>query len=219
MTGYIYCHTSPSGKKYIGQTTTSLEHRFNNGENYISSPVFWQAIKKYGWDNIKHQILHTVEASSKDELLSKLNSLEREEILKNNTIVPHGYNIELGGGQGRVSEEKRKRISKTELNGKAPSEEQLIELYINQNLTMAQIASKLNINRTSVSKWLKWYNIPINYKHRSTLQISYEDFKNKYIDNNYTQEQCANYFNVPISQISRLVKQFNLYKRKEVKYD
>ena len=42
MIGYIYCHISPSGKKYIGQTTTSLEHRFNNGKNYIP-----RLIKKY----------------------------------------------------------------------------------------------------------------------------------------------------------------------------
>ena len=52
-----------------------------------------------------------------------MNSLEREEILKNNTIVPYGYNVEFGGGQGRVSEEKKKRISETELNGKAPSKD------------------------------------------------------------------------------------------------
>lgn len=32
MKGYIYCHISPSGKKYIGQTIRKLEHGFDNGK-------------------------------------------------------------------------------------------------------------------------------------------------------------------------------------------
>jgi len=58
-------HTSPSGKCYIGQTCQSCEERWGiNGSNYIKKkdgnfihPKFAQAILKYGWDNIKHEIL------------------------------------------------------------------------------------------------------------------------------------------------------------------
>ena len=44
----VYAYTSPSSKKYIGQTCTSLSIRANNGEGYKTSPKFYQAIKKYG---------------------------------------------------------------------------------------------------------------------------------------------------------------------------
>ena len=44
---YIYKHTSPSGKVYIGQTCQKPEHRWDNGKGYKSG-YFASAIKKYG---------------------------------------------------------------------------------------------------------------------------------------------------------------------------
>lgn len=55
----VYRHTSPSGKVYIGITKMSPKKRWNNGRGYINSRqiLFERAILKYGWDNIKHEIL------------------------------------------------------------------------------------------------------------------------------------------------------------------
>ena len=54
----IYCHITPSGKKYIGITKQNLQERFGkNGEKYRRCTAFWKAIEKYGWDNIKHEII------------------------------------------------------------------------------------------------------------------------------------------------------------------
>lgn len=55
----IYKHTSPSGKVYIGQTCRkNLQKRFlYMGIGYKDCPYFWNAIQKYGWNNIKHEIL------------------------------------------------------------------------------------------------------------------------------------------------------------------
>ena len=214
MIGYIYCHISPSGKKYIGQTTTSLEHRFNNGKNYISSPVFWKAIQKYGWDNFKHLVLEEIECSNKEDLIQLLNEKEREKIIEFNTVVPNGYNIELGGGQGRVTIEKKKQISSSLLGDKTPQKEELEKLYIKENRTMEEISKLLNIDRNIVSKWLKWYNIPINYSHRKTKKISKEDLEYYYITLNHTQKECADYFNISLTYIPRLIKKYNLYKRR-----
>jgi hypothetical protein len=50
-------HTTPSGKKYIGITGCSLSKRWKNGEGYNQCPVFYNAIKKYGWSNIEHYIV------------------------------------------------------------------------------------------------------------------------------------------------------------------
>lgn len=54
----VYRHTSPSGKVYIGITSRKPNHRWRNGgHGYKSSPKFYNAILKYGWDNIKHEIV------------------------------------------------------------------------------------------------------------------------------------------------------------------
>lgn len=60
-TYHIYKHTSPSGKIYIGKTCykNPCWRWKKNGEGYKGSPLFYNAIKKYGWDNIKHEIIYS----------------------------------------------------------------------------------------------------------------------------------------------------------------
>ena len=49
--GFIYCYTSPSNKKYIGQTIKSLKERAkNNGNGYLNCTIFFRAIQKYGFE-------------------------------------------------------------------------------------------------------------------------------------------------------------------------
>lgn len=55
----VYRHTSPSGKVYIGITSQKASKRWQNGKGYTKNnqPYFNAAIKKYGWDNFKHEII------------------------------------------------------------------------------------------------------------------------------------------------------------------
>lgn len=53
----VYRHTSPSGKVYIGITKLKLQARWKNGNGYKTSPYFYRAIQKYGWDSFKHEVL------------------------------------------------------------------------------------------------------------------------------------------------------------------
>ena len=55
----IYKHINKINKKvYIGQTCLDPERRWRtNGEGYKDSPKFYNAIKKYGWDNFEHEII------------------------------------------------------------------------------------------------------------------------------------------------------------------
>lgn len=101
----VYMHTFPNGKRYIGITQTEPSKRWHNGKGYQSQYVY-RAIQKYGWDNIKHEILYTglsqEQAEQKEqELIDQYQSANRN----------HGYNISLGGNhQGRVSEETKEKL-------------------------------------------------------------------------------------------------------------
>lgn len=53
---FVYVHTVPNGKIYIGQTKDPL-NRWNNGEGYVNNKLFYKDIQIYGWNNIKHEII------------------------------------------------------------------------------------------------------------------------------------------------------------------
>lgn len=91
----VYMHTSPSNKVYIGITSQEPKLRWGNGCNYSSNEHFDRAIKKYGWDNFKHEILFSnlslKEAKEKEiELIAFYDSTNSEK----------GYNITNGGESG-----------------------------------------------------------------------------------------------------------------------
>ena len=53
----VYTHISPSNKYYIGITSQNVKKRWRNGNGYKDSVKFYNAIKKYGWDDFKHIVL------------------------------------------------------------------------------------------------------------------------------------------------------------------
>lgn len=135
MNNYIvYMHIFPNGKRYIGITNQTPERRWrNNGDGYkYAQKLIWYAIRKYGWENVKHEILYQnlskEEACQKEiELIAEYNTTNRE----------HGYNYHIGGELGpsgkKASEETRKKISESlkgnqYRKGKHFTEEQLIKL-------------------------------------------------------------------------------------------
>lgn len=111
----VYKHTAPNGKVYIGITSqTDLNRRWQNGYGYKSQVLFYRAIKKYGWENITHEVLRS--GLTKDDA-------EREEIKQiaayNSTNENHGYNCENGGNcTGTHSEETKRKISEAQIGNK-----------------------------------------------------------------------------------------------------
>lgn len=105
----VYRHICPNGKVYIGITSQKPSHRWNNGEGYSTQILFFRAILKYGWDNIKHEVLFDSltkeEAEAKEiELIAKYRSNQKE----------YGYNLSCGGGGNygyKFTEEQRRNIS------------------------------------------------------------------------------------------------------------
>ena len=79
----VYIHESPSGKKYVGITSDSVKSRWDYGWGYQNNPYFWNAIQKYGWNNIKHEVLFTnlTEAAAKSkeiELIAEMDLTNRD---------------------------------------------------------------------------------------------------------------------------------------------
>lgn len=59
--GFVYCYISPCGKRYIGQTKTTLQERAKkNAKGYKGCKLFYEAIQKYGWDSFEVEILAEV---------------------------------------------------------------------------------------------------------------------------------------------------------------
>ena len=54
----VYKHTCPNGKVYIGITCQKPEQRWRHGKGYKRNALFFRAINKYEWENIKHEILY-----------------------------------------------------------------------------------------------------------------------------------------------------------------
>lgn len=89
----VYKHTSPRGKVYIGITGQRPEERWQGGLGYRHNEYFFRAILKYGWENFKHEILHT--GLSKDEACAAEVALIASH---RSTEKAYGYNI-TGGGE------------------------------------------------------------------------------------------------------------------------
>lgn len=96
----IYVHIIPkelsgytNDKYYIGITSQPLERRWGvSGHRYKRHSLFWNAIQKYGWNNIKHILLldnltHQEACLIEIELIKKYNTTNRE----------FGYNLTYGG--------------------------------------------------------------------------------------------------------------------------
>lgn len=102
----VYMHTFPNGKRYVGITCLTASNRWRKGQGYEKQPVY-NAINKYGWDNILHEILFT--GLSKEDAEIK----ERQLIsIYHTNIHENGYNVELGGyHNGKTTKETREKIS------------------------------------------------------------------------------------------------------------
>lgn len=166
----VYKHIVPNGKVYIGITRRKPEKRWGSkGINYRNQ-VFYRAIKKYGWDNIFHEILYN--NLTKEEAEQK--EIELIAMYQSNNMN-FGYNIDNGGSCiDSFSEEHKRKISDSK-KGKHPSEE--TKRKIRESLTGRKLPEELKHKITEINKNRK-------FSDEAIKRIS-ESSKNR----EYTQEQ------------------------------
>lgn len=117
MIGYIYCYTNSfNNKKYIGQTTKTIEQQAGkDGSYYKKEWLFWRAIVKYGWNAFIPEILEIVEADTITDLRKCLNAREKYWITYYHTYINDnpclGYNVSAGGGVNSCSAATRQKLS------------------------------------------------------------------------------------------------------------
>lgn len=98
--GIIYKYTSPSGKVYIGQTINESKRKNTHRQNAVKgvSGYFYNAIRKYGFDNFKYEVLFEVKSKDRNRVFCILDALERFYIRKfDSRNKDKGYNIAEGG--------------------------------------------------------------------------------------------------------------------------
>ena len=128
--GIIYCFTNNiNGKKYIGQSISKGNARYNNHKSSYKNPddceyesPLHRAFRKHGFENFTYEIL-----AQDIESIDLLNQLEIQYIKQYNCQIPNGYNIEPGGkncAKPKTIEHRKKEIwAQAKL-----TEEEVIEL-------------------------------------------------------------------------------------------
>ena len=169
----IYMTTNKINNKiYIGMHST-----YNLNDNYLGSGhALESAIKKYGRNNFKKDIIHF--CYSIDELI------EWETLIVDNTFVSRldTYNIRLGGGnKGKVSEETKLKISNTTKGriGRKLTPEQLEKHKLNMKIVMNNPSTKM---KCSIAKKGKSHNHTIESKAKISYaqkNLTKEQLKNK----------------------------------------
>lgn len=107
----VYCHTSPSGKRYVGWTARGHRARWDEHVGWArrgSDVPFHRAIRRHGADAFTHEVLEVVGT------VSEAHSAERHWISQLGTYGAGGYNATLGG-EGttgmRMREDSKRKMS------------------------------------------------------------------------------------------------------------
>lgn len=149
----VYKHTFPNGKVYIGQTKQKPKYRFNNGNGYVGCKYVYSAIKKYGWDNIEHDVLID-NLSQKDAdywesfFINIYHSNEKQ----------CGYNLRTGGTSGyRYTEEVKRKMSDNQIGRKQSKEtrkkhSEALYRYYSKHTVSEETRKKLSIALTGKKK-------------------------------------------------------------------
>lgn len=156
MNGFIYIiKNTVNSKVYVGQTRTSVDQRWKEHLRHAQygDQIINRAMKKYGVDKFYIETLEICEVSILDE--REIYYID----LYDSTDKSKGYNVSIGGNTPRF---KRKSLSISDL----------IDLYVNKEFTLEEIASKFEVSRYIISTELRNAGITIRDRHDSASRYN-----------------------------------------------
>ena len=160
--GLIYKITNcVNGKSYIGKTSVTLEYRLKKHKEsaLIKDTKFYRAVRKYGWQNFKIEVLQ-------DNILdSEIDERERYWISYYNTFK-EGYNSTIGGEGGRRSTDDE-IISLWE-SGYNITE--IVELCHSTKDTVRSVLNKNNVDHSIIEE-RRILNRSNNYDKNKVLEL------------------------------------------------
>ena len=165
----LYRHTSPSDKVYIGITSqNNVKIRWCRGSSYKGCPYFFHAILKYGWDNIKHEVLF---ANLEEDRAKRLEI----ELIRHYKSLGVSYNI-TNGGDGYLgytpSNETRAKMRAAKI-GKPLSESHRRKLSEAQMGRVGTMLGKKHSEETKLKMSMahkgKKHNMKLPYEERLSI--------------------------------------------------
>lgn len=216
----IYAALFPNEKVYIGQTTRKLKYRQNQHRSSAKRNKwpFYNAIRKYGWSNIKWRVLFRT--SSQEEL----DYVEQWYIKEfDTTNITNGYNLKSGGEGGKLHQKTKDKLSKIfsgENSNTAKLDWTIVreirEKFLKEKPQIQDLAKDFQISRRQIGRILRnqdW--IDKNYKAPEFKKYLTEEAIIE-IRSAYDKEQClknlAKKFNITVKHAKEIGKRKNWQK-------
>lgn len=206
-----------NGKIYVGQTIGTIEKRIkkhlNESNNSSSERPILRAIKKYGINNFKIEIIDNAETQE------ELDTKEIKWIEALECLVPNGYNV-LGGGQFRkkTTKEFGKLISNGLLNSekwKKIKESADYQKKIKENFTLHNKGKKFSEEHKN-KIWKSNKERVLEYNKSTALKWIIVESDNKIIRLIGKEEYCKkqNYNSANLTKQSKLLMEGKQIKRR-----
>lgn len=203
----VYQHKNKiNGKMYFGITSRKPKERWgNNGSGYKSTPHFYSAIQKYGWDNFEHNILY--EDIPKEEacyiekmLIEKYKTQNRE----------FGYNILEGGQASELPIEVRRKMSESMTGNKNGLGHRCSEEK-KKKISDAQKGRKFTeSHKRKLSEAAKKRHVPCSEEKRKKLSENYPNKREVYCDETNevypSVQECARQLHLYATNVSKVCK-------------
>lgn len=203
----VYQHKNKiNGKMYFGITSRKPEERWGaNGNNYKSTPHFYAAIQKYGWDSFEHNILY--QDLTKEEACA----IEKALIFRYQTQNRNfGYNILEGGQVSTLPLEVRQKMSQSMIGNKNglghPCSEEK-----KKKISDAQKGRQFSEeHKKKLSEAAKHRHVSCSQEKKEKLSQNYPKQKQVYCvetDTVYRSvQECARQLNLYASNISKVCR-------------
>lgn len=203
----VYQHKNKiNGKMYFGITSRTPSERWGkNGSYYKTTPHFYSAIQKYGWDNFEHNILY--QNLTKEEACEIEKSLIKKYKTQNRKF---GYNILEGGQATELPIEVREKMSKAMMGNKNglghPCSEEK-----KKKISDSQKGRKLSEeHKRKLSEAAKQRHVPCSQNKRKKLSQNYPKQKRVYCvetDTIYRSvQECARQLHLYATNVSKVCR-------------